>query len=152
MEVLIATAMAVILLGAVVTGIKACHDSAATIKRNRALNLAATELMQLVFRLDYGNAGDPAPTAGQLAALLDMDDLLGTATLSSLRVPAGQPGFIFQIATIPYAGNWELRVSADLNVDGDELDVDEGSPDLLRIDILFAGSIVLESFRGEPLG
>jgi hypothetical protein len=43
-----------------------------------------------------------------------------------------------------------VRVDADLNGDGDEIDEREARADLLRINILHDGELVLESMRCAP--
>ena len=66
-------------------------------------------------------------------------------------MPTEEAGHSFQLVDFPYEGLWEVRITGDLNNDGDEDDEREGRGDLLRIDILYNGVLILETMRTAPL-
>ena len=149
-EVMLVASMLMTVLTTIGVGLKSGHDANRELQRRAQLTLVCSELLDRLFRLDFGQQGGASATPAQLTELFDADSELGTATLSSLRTPAGQPGFQFELADFPWGGKFEVRVDADLNGDGDETDTREGRADLLRINVLWDGVLILESMRCAP--
>lgn len=150
LEVLLVASMMMTVLTTVGVGLRSGHASKREMERRAQLTLVAGELLDRLFRIGYGNADDAGASGAQLTELFDGDSELGTATLTSLRVAAGSEGHSFALDAFPWGGLFEVRVDADLNGDGDEDDEREGRPDLLRINILWNGGVVLESLRCAP--
>ena len=146
-EVMVVAGMLAGVLGAVSLGIQACHRATNEMERKAAVTRVASDLMDRLFNIDFGNSGDAAPTGAQLTELFDDDADLGTASLTGMRLEPTQEGYNFTLANFPYNGQWTVRVGADLNLDSDETDEWEGRDDLLRIDVFYAGSLVLSSMR-----
>jgi len=146
-EVMIVTAMMATVLTTIGVGLRSGHAANREMQRRSQLTLVCGEVMDRLCRIPFGAITDAAATAAQLNELFDDDDDLGTATLCSLRVPAGNPGFSFDLDNFPFGGSFEVRVDDDLNGDGDTNDTFEGRDDLLRIQILHDGIPILESMR-----
>jgi len=151
-EMTLVSALMVAIFSTFVLGLRAGHAAAKEIERSNAVTLVADDVMDRLFRIDFGRPTDGAASAAQLTALFDDDENLGSATLCSLRVFAGAKGYQFKLANYPWPGTFEVRVTADLNGDGDELDANEGTMNLLRVDILYDGKRVLSSVRARPVG
>lgn len=110
----------------------------------------ARDFVARLRRLPFGNDGDAAVTASQLTELFDADEDLGGVTLHQLKVRADLPGHTFQLAGEGVAGTWSVRVTGDLNGDGDTADDREGRGDLLRLEVTYEGRLVLETVRTGP--
>lgn len=151
-EVLLVTSMMMTVVATVAVGMRSGYTANEEINRRAVLTSLSGELMDRLFRIDFGQPGGVAPSGDQLTELFDDDDSFGTATLCQLAVAPGGPGYLFQLENFPYNGTWEVRVTSDLNNDGDDGDPHEGRPDLYRIDILYDGLLVLETMRSAPIG
>lgn len=156
-EMTITITLMVTIFSALAIGVRAGHVANAEIERRVALALQADDVMDRLFRIDFGQATDGAATAAQLSALFDDDEDLGTCTLTNLRVYSGAKGYKFSLANFPYPGQFEVRVSSDLNGDGDELDANEGGTDVFRIDVNFVDAAgkserIMECIRTRPTG
>ena len=149
-EVMLVASMMMTVLTTIGVGLRAGHESRRELERRAQLTLVASEMLDRLFRIGFGTQGEAAANADQLDELFDGDEALGSATLASLRVPSGTVGHVFEIADFPWGGQFQVRVDADLNGDGDETDAREGRPDLLRINILWNGVLLLESVRAAP--
>jgi len=149
-ECMVTFTLLVGILSAVVTGIRSGHEAAEEIRRRREVTLQASDFLDRMTRINYGAAADPAPAGAALTELFDDDDVLGGITLVSMRHAPGAAGYSFQMANFRYGGTWEVRVTADLNGDGDEADDAEGLTQILRVDILYAGRAVLTTLRAAP--
>lgn len=157
LEMTLVMTLMVAVFSALALGIKAGHAANAEIERRTAVTLVADDLMDRLFRINYGLDTDGAATAAQLSELFDDTEALGTATLTSLRVFQGADGYTFNLANFPWAGEFEVRVSADLNGDGDEGDAAEGTSAIFRLDVNFNftdGHVerVMECMRARPIG
>ncbi len=150
LEVMLVSAMMMTVLTTIGVGLRSGHASKREIERRAQLTIVAGELLDRLFRISYGTASDASATNGQLTELFDGDSDLGTATVSSLRTPAGTIGYQFEIDEFPWGGRFEVRVDADLNGDGDEADAREGRADLLRMNVMWDGILILESVRCAP--
>lgn len=146
---LVASLMATVLT-TIGIGLRAGHSSRREMQRKVALTAVASELLDRLERIPFGNDGDAGASGGQLDELFDGDTDLGSATLISLRGAPGAEGPSFALQDFPWGGMFEVRVDADLNGDGDEDDDREGRPDLLRINILWDGKLLIESIRAAP--
>jgi type II secretory pathway pseudopilin PulG len=149
-EVMVVTAMMATVLSTICVGLRSGHVANKENQRRAQLTLVCSEVMDRLFHIPFGVITDKAATAQQLNQLFGNTDNLGTATLCSLRVPAGKPGFSFNLANFPFGGEFEVRVDDDLNGDGDNKDTLEGRIDLLRIQIIHDGITILESIRAAP--
>lgn len=152
LEVMLVTSMMMTVVATVAVGIRSGHAANEEIRRRAVLTAFSGELMDRLFRIDFGLPDDPDPTGAQLEELLDDDDVLGSITLSMLVKDPGEKGYTLQLTNFPYTGHWEIRVTQDLNNDGDVMDAREGRDDLYRIDILYSGILILETMRSAPLG
>ncbi len=150
-EVMLVTSMMMTILATFAVGIRAGHAATEEMQRRSVLTVMSGDLMDRLYQINFGTVADPDASEEQLTELFDDDDVLGSISLSSMRVAPGVPGHSFQLANFEYGGNWEVRVTGDLNNDGDEDDSLEGREDLMRIDILYNGSLVLETIRTAPL-
>ncbi len=147
---MLVSSMLMTVLTTIGVGLRTGHDANRAMQRRAQLTVVCSELLDRLFRLDFGQSGAASVTAAQLDELFDDDDDLGSGTLSSLRIQPGSRGFQFTIAEFPWGGTFEVRVDSDLNGDGDEADDREGRADLLRINVLCDGVLVLESLRCAP--
>ncbi len=134
-------------LGAITAGVQACQDSVEETLRQIDVIRTGRDLMDRLTRLELGNDPAGSVTNAQLQELLDDDDDLGTGTLSSMRLGPADLGTPFELAWFPHPGNWTIRVTSDLNLDGDEADETEGRADVLRVDLYFDGSPLLSTIR-----
>jgi hypothetical protein len=151
-EMTLVGALMVAIFSTFVLGLRAGHAANREIERSNAITLVADDIMDRLFRINYGQVTDGAASAAQLTALFDDNEDLGTASLMSLKVFAGAVGYQFKLGNFPWPGTFEVRVTADLNGDGDELDANEGTANILRIDILFDGKRYLSAMRARPNG
>jgi Tfp pilus assembly protein PilE len=156
-EMTITLTLMVTIFSALAVGVRAGHVANAEIERRVALAVQADDIMDRLFRIDFGQASDGAATAAQLSALFDDDEDLGTCTLTNLRVYSGAKGYTFSLANFPYPGQFEVRVSTDLNGDGDETDPNEGTSEVFRIDVNFIDASgkserIMECIRARPTG
>ncbi|MSR47626.1 MAG: hypothetical protein EXS13_11285 [Planctomycetes bacterium] len=149
-EVMMVTAMMATVLTTIGIGLRAGHCSRREMERRAQLTSVVAELLDRMFRIPFGSQGDGTASAAQLDEIFDGDSDLGTASLTSLRAPAGTTGWTFAIAEFPWGGQFEVRVDSDLNGDGDEADANEGREDLLRASIRWNGTLLLESIRCAP--
>jgi type II secretory pathway pseudopilin PulG len=143
--------MAIMLYGLHATMLSAVTGRS-TVKRTDRAGAIARDFMDRLQSLPFGTSNGGV-SAAALDELFDDDQDLGTATLRQLRVPANDLGHWF-VATIDgLAGRWRVKVTADLNDDGDEADVAwrEGRNDLLAIQIWFDDRIVLRATRAAPV-
>jgi type II secretory pathway pseudopilin PulG len=153
LEVMLVTSMLMTVVATIAVGVRSGHAANDEMRRRASLTALSTELIDRLFRIAFGQPSDPQPpTNEQLGELFDDDDELGDATLSMLVVNPGGPGYSFQLANFPYAGTWEVRVTQDLNSDGDQVDLQEGRDDIVRIDLLYDGVLILETMRAMPVG
>ncbi len=150
LEVMLVSSMMCTVLTTIGVGMRAGHASKREMERRAQLTIVAGELLDRLFRISYGTSTPSAASNAQLTELFDADSDLGTATLGGLRTAAGATGYQFEIDDFPWGGRFEVRVDADLNGDGDESDAREGRADLLRINILWDGTLILESLRSAP--
>jgi hypothetical protein len=141
-EVVTVAAMVATVLSTICVGVRSAHVASREKTRRAQLTLVCGEVMERLFHVPFGTKGDATATPAQLNELFDGDDDLGTATLCSLRVATGRPGFRFDLANVPVDGNFEVRVDGDRNGDGD----------LLRIELLHDGIPILESMRSASTG
>ena len=146
-EVLVVGAMLAGVLGAVTMGIQACHRATEEMERKAVVTRAAASMMDRLFQVEFGNGSDGPPTSEQLTELFDEDDDYGSTTLTTLILDPQQQGYQFTLAEFPYNGIWEVRVGADLDLDGTESGEWEGRDDLVRVDIYYGGVLVLSSMR-----
>ncbi len=107
----------------------------------------ANTLLERVSSLPFGSRLDSAATGRELDELLDDDDDVGTITLQRLRLASGTAGVSFQRVSHNDTSMWRLRVSRDLNGDGDETDAREGREDLMRIELFKGNARILETLR-----
>jgi hypothetical protein len=111
----------------------------------------ATEFVSRLRRIPFGAASDLAASSAQLTDLFDDDDDLGSVSLSQLVHPPLGSGHMFTMATKDISGTWSIRVTRDLNGDGDLLDERENRSDLVRITIYFENRRILDTIRAaEP--
>lgn len=156
-EMMLVTSLMVAIFSALALGVRSGYSANAQIERRTALTIVADDLMDRLFRIDYGQDTDGAASAAELSELFDDTEALGTATLQSLHVYAGSTGYDFELANFPWPGQFEITVTSDLNDDGDETDPNEGTTRVFRININFLrpdGTIdrVLECMRAKPVG
>lgn len=156
LEMMLVTSLMAAVFSALALGIKSGHSANAEIERRTSVTLVAEDIMDRLFRINYGLDTDGAATANQLSELFDDTEALGTATVNSLRIDQGSEGYMFTLANFPWPGEFEVRVTADLNGDGDELDMAEGTDAIFRIDINFIhadGHVerVMECMRARPI-
>lgn len=149
-ETFIVLSMLMAVLAAVAAGVRSAHQASAELRRQADVSRVAAEFMDRLTRISFGSPGDPAPTTADLDELFDDDAILGSATLSSMVQKSTDPGFSFQMANFQWGGVWEVRVTADLNNDGDELDDAEGLTDIFRINIFYNTRLVLQTLQAAP--
>ncbi len=118
-------------------------------ERIYAAHLQGLEFLERVRKLPFGQASDPAPTAAQLQEFFDDDDDLGTLTLTQLKVSPMANGFQFKMASSGIVGNWEIKVTDDLDGDGNNTGAREGRSDLLKIEVLFDNKIMFQTLRSS---
>ena len=157
LEMTLVTSLMVAIFSALALGVRAGYAANAEIERRTALTIVADDLMDRLFRIDYGQDTDGAAQAADLSELFDDTEALGIATLQSLHVYNGSLGYQFELANFPWPGEFEVVVNSDLNNDGDELDTAEGTTNIFRINIPFIrpdGRVdrVLECMRAKPIG
>lgn len=148
----VGTAMA--LMAIMLYGLHATMYSAVkgrgTVKQADRVGAIASDFVDRLEALPFGTInGGVSSTA--LEELFDDDQDLGTATLRGLRVPANDAGHWFEATVDGVTGRWRVKVSGDLNNDGDENDTREGRNDLLAIIIWFDDRIVLRTSHAAPV-
>ncbi len=116
-------------------------------ERIYAAHLQGMDFMERVRKIPFGQASDPTPTAAQLQEFFDDDDDLGSITLTQLKVSPTASGYQFKMASKGLIGTWELKVTDDLDGDGNNTGPREGRSDLLKIEIYFEGKIMFQSLR-----
>jgi hypothetical protein len=149
-EAAVVVAMMAAILSTIGVGLRFGHVANRENQQKEQLTRVGSELMERLFHVPFGATSDEPATAAQLNELFDGDGDLGTATLCSLRVPAGKPGLRFELANFPFGGEFEVRVDNDLDGDGRISGGREGRGDLFRIEILHDGKPILESIRAAP--
>ena len=142
---------------ALALGVRSGHTANAEIERRTALTIVADDIMDRLFRIDYGQSTDGAASAAELSELFDDTEAFGTATLESLHAYSGSTGYQFELANFPWPGQFQVIVTSDLNGDGDELDANEGTDNVFRINIDFLRpdgrtERILECMRAKPVG
>lgn len=157
LEMMLVTSLMVAVFSALALGVRSGYAANEQIERRTALTIVADDLMDRLFRIDYGQDTDGAASATDLSELFDDTETLGAATLQALHVYAGSAGYQFELANFPWAGQFDITVTADLNDDGDETDPNEGTTNVFRININFVrpdGTVdrVLECMRAKPVG
>jgi hypothetical protein len=149
-EVMLVSAMMMTVLTTVGIGLRSAHQSRRELDRREQLSAVAAELIDRLFRIPFGEQGARAATTSELDEFFDADADLGAVTLTGLRTPVGGAAWSVQFAEFPWGGAFELRVDGDLNGDGDEADAREGRSDLLRVNVSWNGTPILESLRCAP--
>jgi prepilin-type N-terminal cleavage/methylation domain-containing protein len=157
LEMMLVSVLMVVVFSTLAIGLRAGHLANQEIERRTAQTLVADDLIDRLFRIDFGQPTDGAASGSQLTTLFDDDEVLGNVTLSNLLVFSGATGFQFELANFPWPGAFEVSVHADLNGDGDLLDANEGTSEVYRIDIAFVRpdgteERVLECIRARPVG
>ena len=151
-EAVVATAVALTVVSTVAVAMKASHDATRVMQQQETEAQTAHRIIDVLFRIPVGEPSDAPASAAERTELFDGDDVLGTATLYSLRHAPTAEGHRFQFADFPLTGEWEVRITADLDGNGDTAGPDEVFDDLLRIDVSFDGRVVLQSARGQVMG
>ena len=118
-------------------------------ERIYAAHLQAMDYLERVRKIPFGQSSDPSPTAAQLQEFFDDDDDLGSITLTQLKVSPSANGYQFKMASNGLKGTWEIKITDDLDGDGNNTGPREGRSDLLKIEILFDGKIMLQSLRAS---
>ena len=150
----VGTAMA--LMAIMLYGLHATMYSAVkgrgTVKQADRVGAIANDFVDRLEALPFGTSNGGASSTA-LAELFDDDQDLGTLTLRQIRVDADDPGHWFDATINGVTGRWRIKVSGDMNNDGDETDVAwrEGRNDLLAIIIWFDDRIVLRTTRSAPV-
>ncbi len=150
-EVTVSMVVSVILLLALHTGTKTAIDTRKRVEREFAINQAACRLVARLMRVPFGHlVGRLAPSSAQLDEVFDDDDDAGTLSLAQLLVAPDHDGYRFQAISRLGSGRWEVRITNDLNGDGDNTDAREGRADLFRIEVFFAGRPIVQTLREAP--
>jgi len=157
LEMTLVTSLMVAVFTALALGVRSGHTANAEIERRTALTIVADDIMDRLFRIDYGQDTDGAASAAELSELFDDTEPFGTATLQALHAFAGSAGYQFELANFPWPGQFSVTVTSDLNGDGDELDANEGGTDIFRMNIDFLRADgrterILECMRARPIG
>jgi uncharacterized membrane protein YgcG len=118
-------------------------------ERIYAAHLQGMDFLERVRKLPFGQASDPAPQAAQLKEFFDDDDDLGTITLTQLKVSPTSQGYQFKMASNGLKGTWEVKVTDDLDGDGNNTGPREGRSDLLKIEVRFDNKIMFQSLRSS---
>ena len=123
-----------------------------SVKRTDRAAAIAQDYAERLQALPFGTLNGGA-SAAALEELFDDDDNLGNGTLRQLRVPGNDVGHWFVATVDGLTGRWRVRVSGDLNNDGDENDTAwrEGRNDLLAIQIWFDDRLVVRTMRAAPV-
>ena len=151
-EVCITLTVSVLVLYALHSGTKTAIDSRRAIDEQHRIQRFADQIMDRLRRLPYGGPSATNPSSDQLAELFDGDTELGTITFSHLRVAPDMQGHSFKVASLGAKAPWRVRVTADLNGDGDSDDDREGRHDLLRCEVYYDGRLIIETLRcAEPM-
>lgn len=146
-EVCIALTVSVVMLYALHAGTRTAMSTRRTVESEYQVHLFASEFLSRLRRLPFGSPGAPPPTNSELSELFDADQNLGSVTLMQLRVAPGSEGYSFAIASQELRGTWRVRVTSDLNGDGDVADERENRSDLLRAEIHYRDRLRLETLR-----
>ncbi|MFN6145935.1 MAG: prepilin-type N-terminal cleavage/methylation domain-containing protein [Planctomycetota bacterium] len=151
-EVTTAAALLAILLYGLHSTMLSAVTGRATVNRTDRVSSLASEYLDRLQAVPFG-AGNGSATAAELEELFDDDQDLGTVTLRELRVPANQEGHWFVGTQDGVTGRWRIRVTNDLNGDGDSTDVAwrEGRDDLLGVEIWFDDRLVVRAIRAAPV-
>ena len=146
-EVCITLTVSVLVLYALHSGTRTAIDSRRAIDEQYRIQRFADEVMERLRRLPFGAPSASAPSPGQLAELFDADTDLGNITFSHLRVDATAHGHSFRVASDGTSASWRVRVTSDLNGDGDNNDDRENRHDLLRCELYYNDRLVIETLR-----
>lgn len=151
-EVTTAAALLVILLYGLHSTMLSAVTGRATVNRTDRMSALASEYLDRLQTVPFGS-GNSMATPAQLQELFDDDQDFGTVTLRQLRVAANQEGHWFVGTQDGVTGRWRIRVTDDLNGDGDADDTAwrEGRADLLGIEIWFDDRLVLRAVRAAPV-
>lgn len=147
-DVCVTLFVCVVVIFALHSGTRTAMETRKSVERNYQLQLFSNDFVGRLRRLPFGNPGAPTIQAAQLDALFDADQDLGTASFIQLRVPATHDGHSFLMAGNDFTEAWRVRVTNDLNGDGDTNDEREGRDDLLRIEIYYDNRLLVETLRG----
>ena len=149
LEVMIASVFLAVTMATLGLGVLNGIRSASVIKGKHVVQNQAFSYMERIQDLPFGTIDDVAASPTALDQLFDDTLSLPNLTLSQLRRAENADGLTFRIAGFEQDGTWEVRVNRDF--DGDRvLDGEEDVPDLLRIEIFFAGRSILSTCRAQP--
>lgn len=150
-EVTITLVVSVLMLYALHSTVRSSLDTRRSTRRAYEISRLAQDYLSRLQDLPFGKPTDPKPSGSQLSELFDDDEDYGTITLYQLVVPPDEEGHVFVVAADGLVGVWRIKVSTDLDADGDLDGPREGRPDLVRIDIYFQERLVLSTMRAaEP--
>ncbi len=150
LEVMVALAFFIIALLGISSGVMEGVKTTGELQREQIVKGQAQIFINRLMSLNFGQPGDPVPTASQLDELFDDDDVIGAVTLMSLsKAPAEDGGWRFELAGFPVQGQWLVTVTQDLNGDGNVQGVLEEGGQLLRITVAFDGDVILSTVRGR---
>ena len=141
---MVMTALAMVALHSTLSASVEGREAASDSQQVHSLGL---ELLERIKELPFGSASESPATPGALTELFDDDQDLGSASLSQLVVAADQTGHVFGVAANGVTGTWEVRVTRDLDGNGAIDGPRDGRDDLVRIEILFDGRPMFETFR-----
>lgn len=147
-DVCVTLFVCVVVIYALHSGTRTAMETRKTVEQNYQLQLFTNDFVNRLRRLPFGNPGSPGVSGAQLDALFDADQDLGNASFIQLRVPATSDGYSFLMAGNEFTKAWRVRVTNDLNGDGDTSDDREGRNDLMRIEIYYDNRLLVETLRG----
>lgn len=131
---------------AVQTGLASTREQ----RERQLLKMHSQVYVDRVMALNFGQTGDPVPSAPQLDELFDDDADPGSVTLTSLaRAPAADGCWKFTLRDFPLNGEWSVRVTPDLDADGQVAGSMETSGSFLRITVAFNDVPMLSTVRGK---
>ena len=146
-DVCVTLFICVIVIYALHSGTRTAMQTRKVVENNYQVQLFANDFIGRLRRLPFGNSSALPASPHQLDALFDADQDLGTVTFTQLRVAASADGYTFRIANSAAPKTWRIRVTSDLNGDGDEIDDREGRADLLRVEIYYDNRLLVETLR-----
>ncbi len=146
-DVCVTLFVCVVVIYALHSGTRTAMTTRRVVETNYQLQLFANDFVNRLRRVPFGNPGASPATAQQLDALFDADQDLGTVTLSQLVCPVNQDGHSFKLGGNDLNRTWRVRVTRDVNGDGDEFDDREARSDLMRLEIYYDNRLVVETLR-----
>ncbi|MCB9891321.1 MAG: hypothetical protein H6833_06730 [Planctomycetes bacterium] len=146
-DVCVTLFVCVVVIYALHSGTRTAMNTRRVVESNYQLQLFANDFVNRLRRLPFGNPGASVATPQQLDDLFDADQDLGTVTLSQLRCAATEDGYSFKLGGNELNRTWRVRVTSDVNGDGDELDEREARSDLVRMEIYYDNRLVVETLR-----